>query len=1129
MSKPLTISFPTTDQQLVKLGQRTLNFGDKSSRTNTFWGFNKKINIDYYRIEAVLIEIPDSIVFRQAEQALLLQSGLNTQSRPRHALQNLNITSESFPVSIFFDPSQIKDYTGKSDREELRFEIIYQPVEGDIESIQREEFTVTLQFKKTSVSAEWGFEISPEFRNGVEYSPSKRHEQVGAIWLNTRSDYSYVNLLDCRLRVISQRFPGALYFGESSTNSSEGKATTVLAKLPGNKKEQIPVYIDLREVDAPFETLEGDVQVIVEQKRNGKYVPSGEETRGFFITPDTRVAELDVSLLYGNVELQLNEQHEYEVPVEFVWNPKSKGTSGIFNLQLGNIAESGNGFVDIQNLQFSFQSEPTIHVKDNLTLDEIFQFYLNGDSESGSIDLKLPSRENSSKSIEVRLPHSMIDSLGDDEFQARVKCALSFDYIVDVGNYRAPKKKSTYNAVIVFDLRKSLGGHWLACDLGTSAIVVAFDSQVAFEEASLLPLQSVQRKRSRIEREYYTEQQIQEFNTPFLSSTVLLESGKSYPDLFFLAPNLRRETDPRYLLLPYLKALIGHEFVPHLGAEYDDFTYYKIRESTQGDIPEPANAQTAIPLKNPKSAQQTLPAPINAQTTLSKDPIEVNEVLQGVYDIIIRDFVKNILTLRRDTEGDLNKVILTIPNNFTPRHTDSIRRIIRNNFPEYFRHENHILFISESDAVACYYLIKWEELNRNRPVNSASQFIKKPEYILVYDMGAGTLDLTYIKLINNQDGTKEVHILGRMGIGVAGNYLDYAIARSIEEDVRKTFEYNLVGPAVVQGEKMFRDLLRLHIRNQVKPRLNANSATSFTFQRSGEDKERELNFNISAIRASDPVREFTQKVTKDIFETFFSLFNSPDGVPLAKEGFKLDTVVFSGRASQLDIIHEAVKEEISQWRQPLTDTYYVTQFPNKNTLKSAVVQGALQFAAVYSRKHSLVKFINRNIQARYGFIYLDPSNKNRMGWTFKELLTPSVKSISKKPTQKDGITIFEYDTNIYDTNSPLNDGKGNHIDLGHAAQVFFVQSFSSDTEKDFRDRNLTYVNIMFSLSVAETGWEHEIRRVPVRIEVDKENKMYVTIGNYTNDPLVPMKNQLSKNDTFIDSMWPRLENMRKMN
>lgn len=92
--------------------------------------------------------------------------------------------------------------------------------------------------------------------------------------------------------------------------------------------------------------------------------------------------------------------------------------------------------------------------------------------------------------------------------------------------------------------------------------------------------------------------------------------------------------------------------------------------------------------------------------------------------------------------------------------------------------------MSESDAVSAYYLQNWDSFNKGRNIS-------EDETVLVYDMGAGTLDITLFSKRKNENGKIEVNILGKIGTGKAGNYLDYIISEIINEKV----------PGAIRGPK----------------------------------------------------------------------------------------------------------------------------------------------------------------------------------------------------------------------------------------------------------------------------------------------------------------------------------------
>ena len=170
----------------------------------------------------------------------------------------------------------------------------------------------------------------------------------------------------------------------------------------------------------------------------------------------------------------------------------------------------------------------------------------------------------------------------------------------------------------------------------------------------------------------------------------------------------------------------------------------------------------------------------------------------------------------------INKIVLTIPNTYTPKHKSILNSIVKDNFPDIY--EEYIRFVSESDAVACYYLHNWHALNHQMNARQKEQ-LKKEELVLVYDMGAGTLDLTYFhkKQENGATPHTTVKILGKIGINKAGNYLDYILAEVVSKNEKNSDTLRncvKLDQSVLGAERDLTNYYKNYIKNVVKVKLN---------------------------------------------------------------------------------------------------------------------------------------------------------------------------------------------------------------------------------------------------------------------------------------------------------------------
>jgi hypothetical protein len=163
------------------------------------------------------------------------------------------------------------------------------------------------------------------------------------------------------------------------------------------------------------------------------------------------------------------------------------------------------------------------------------------------------------------------------------------------------------------------------------------------------------------------------------------------------------------------------------------------------------------------------------------DRLEVTTILQNAYISVLRDFIypqvyqriKQKNTALRLSDA-MNKIVLSYPNTFSPLHVEHIKEeVIYKHFFEF--HKDYVKFISESDAIAFYYTNKMYDKKRG-----------ETEYVLVYDMGAGTLDLTYFR-IEKKGGKVYLDIVGKAGKTTAGNYLDRILTEWVFNEYKDKF------------------------------------------------------------------------------------------------------------------------------------------------------------------------------------------------------------------------------------------------------------------------------------------------------------------------------------------------------
>jgi len=1083
------------------------------------------IKVKCHRLYIDIISIPDSVEIIDKSNLITLELGKEKSSH----LSDFKIRAEKTNYQVLLDETQFLDLLDDADDSvnivfELKFQLT--PKHKEI----KETFDLPIVFKRAYTEPDLSLRINPEFISGSIHQRSQS-VHIGDIAVHNNASCVYSHSINARMNIsFDAKIPtqviseNIISLGEiTDIDDSECYNSGIISAddqipLPFDSNEitdqilhiknlmpkvkfSVPIFLNMDKLRNPDENDEDIYTVFVNMDiwkdctdPNSKTAPVTEQ-KDIVLTRDTRETKLEVYVEYLS-ELHRRPENEirYELSEKIHWDKNNSGRKICFFFQFGNQAESGNGAVVVRNVLYTinpsvFQTKINAWVGRNKTFKP--KEYTFKD-EPGSYER-----------VEFFFEHQSIKSLPND--QQTISCYFTFDYAVikEINSMSDAQidtefhsQKQRFEHTIVFTLEKDLGNYWLSLDYGTSAIVAAF-ADTSEDSSALLDLQEGLRETINQRKKdpstgsiEYNANQIKEFGTSFLPSDILLRPDKYIQtkdllnNLILLAPTKREYGQNPEYFLPYLKSIIGSLELPILNIALNNLNYFDEQ---------------------------------NKKVNFSKNPLYVQNILKNAYYSILHDYVEPLLQQKGiDTNKKLNKIVLTIPNSFTPRHIDYLTNLLDTEFPRF--NKDYITFISESDAVACYYYSNRWDLNQhsNRSESETKGLSEKDEHVLVYDMGAGTVDLTYFRISpHNDPGGEEIEILLKMGSSTAGNYLDYKIAELLFDVYDSDFEFKLSGDA---SDFNSRTILKSIIVSTIKPALN-------------EDKDiivkendfigyngisGDLTINTKSIRESLNVQEFIDKNTTELLNAFFNLKKEyrASKVPL-------DTVLLTGRGVQFNKLQDQLKTELQKWTFN-NNVHYIDNIDN-DVLKSIVVKGAMSYAINFrNQDNPVVRFINKNIHARYGVVYKDPQHGRIR---YKELLNPDTKHIESKSI-KNGITVYQYDTDVYSANATTkNSGrKTNKIDLTKTEKGLFVQSFSVNTADDFTKNRMDYITTMFEFSKnAVCPNNRGIDSVPVQIIIDEENQMIVRINQDENEPKDPLQIDIKNNKLFKESMWPFFE------
>lgn len=397
----------------------------------------------------------------------------------------------------------------------------------------------------------------------------------------------------------------------------------------------------------------------------------------------------------------------------------------------------------------------------------------------------------------------------------------------------------------------------------------------------------------------------------------------------------------------------------------------------------------------------------------------------------------------------LARFIITIPNSFSFWHKKKISYQLKEICKEYkLLSEEHTRFefLSESESVAYYYLMN----RRKRQKKFELTEIKKnnnEEYILIYDQGAGTLDLSYIKFTNifSSGGTEEnrtkIEILSQVGMYAAGNNINYQLAKTIEDTItNKDLKLDIDGldfkpnrslvPAIdasnneinnynKDNDSYYDHLVLFHrdLEYNYKRNISTNRKIKIDdiagiydsiFDNKKENKTIIYEIGSEEVRkkfysdVSDQnklaIQNLAQRMTSVILAALFELSLLPTQIR-EKGKIPLDRIIFSGRSSIFLGIQEEVCSALKNWTKSNFD---VLALESSEEAKLAVAKGSVIYAIeVLDKKHT-VKSDRIPLFVRYVVI-----DSEAGALKFKELLSPH----SLNYTQKININLI-YGTEV---------------------------------------------------------------------------------------------------------------------
>ena len=672
--------------------------------------------------------------------------------------------------------------------------------------------------------------------------------------------------------------------------------------------------------------------------------------------------------------------------------------------------------------------------------------------------------------VTIKIPfdfrQTFIEHFWDDKnkkkyYDAKAEVHFSFDYFIDTtGN--SDLKAAHFEHVdrrVVFKLSIEPRSEWLGVDFGTSAVVALYGNGMDEQGMPVDCIQNLKKIKQNGLNSVYTKQTEGRKRTitdedVFINSKIVL--GDDYPN----------------------------------GLEVTDFSKYK-----QGNIlfspGDEFTYKNLLPSLKSMMGYEKIQRPNGGKAS-----VKVDDIYAQAYGQLFKLYLNHVSQGQR-----IEKLVMTYPNTFSTEHVKQLKKLAQQNLPSL--REGYVVPVSESDAVAYRYLMCFPSYLRRMGNNAGGDLFRN---VLIYDMGAGTLDITYI---NNEVKNEQriVDIKGKFGLSKAGNYFDYVLAEIVVDicndnkftDVNgngfKDYllnKDNRIGVDIETASK-----LKNYVKDKLKPLLADIESDAQAIQTMmpqwdnlGGDYSLET-VAMSKVFQHKKFKQFINEISEEVIEICDNLF------PCKLN--QVHAVVFSGRMTSIKAIKNAVMIAVRKKASGVCSIDIAEMEAEGDGLqlrKTAVVKGAFDYVNYIKDGNRIVLSPPKPFYANYCVVV-------------------------KQLTRDRGV---EYDVSNIVHNLTPGYRSEKDIDLTNVSALYLVQTYAVGKEaiiKDFNgDRNLTTL-----LDVRKTTELKGSFPVIVRVNCQEDGnqleqgtkEVELNVGGAHNE-ILPHENMFS--NAFRKSAWP---------